>query len=129
MEENQNSKISDWVKEYCTKMNCMACNFADPSYSECKYSKDKTEYLKELNSIKTFIFDYEATIDISGTVHVKAKTKAEAREIAYKLVEKNLEVEDATIELGFENNNDDDVTIREIGNPKKINMNDGMSLN
>ena len=77
---------------------------------------------------KTFLFDYEAIIDVAGTVQVKAKTIEQAKQIARKLIIKNLEIEDTSIELGLENNNDDDVTIREMANPQQINMNDGMQI-
>ena len=78
--------------------------------------------------MNTFLFDYEAIIDVVGTVQVKAETIEEAKKIAKQLIIKNLEVEDTSIELGLENNNDDDVTIREMGNPKQINMNDGILM-
>ena len=77
---------------------------------------------------KTYLFDYEALIDIAGTVQVKAKNPAEAQKIAKQILLKNLEIEDTCIELGLENKNDDDVTIREMGNPKHINMNEPMLM-
>ena len=77
---------------------------------------------------KTFLFDYEAIIDVAGTVQVKAESIEKAKQMARQLIIKNLEVEDTSIELGLENNNNDDVTIREMGNPQKINMSDGMPM-
>lgn len=77
---------------------------------------------------KTFLIDFEALVDLAGMVQVKAKSKEEAKQIAKQMIMKNLEIEDCSIELGLENNNDDDVTIREMANPKEINMNEPMQL-
>ena len=77
---------------------------------------------------KTFLIDFEALVDIAGMVQVKAKNKEEANQIAKQIIIKNLEIEDCSIELGLENNNDDDITIREMANPKEINMNEAMQL-
>ncbi|MBO6180634.1 hypothetical protein J6O86_02995 [bacterium] len=77
---------------------------------------------------KAFLIDFEALVDIAGTVQINAKNEEEAKRIAKQIIIKNLEIEDCSIELGLENNNDDDVTIREMANPKEINMSEPMQL-
>lgn len=37
--------ISEWVQEYCTKTNCLGCDYGLPNYSECQYYNDKITYM------------------------------------------------------------------------------------
>ena len=54
--------------------------------------------------MNNFLINFETNVMLSGMVQIQAGNKTEAKIIAKKLIEKNLNLEDCLIELGTENN-------------------------
>ena len=130
MTNNNVSQISDFVKNHCSRMNCMACDCGKPNFSDCKFIDEKVQYQKALEKMRNakYTIDFEAKIDVAGSVIVQAETEEEAVKIAKQIIKNNLNIEDCLIELGEESYSGDDITLREIGNPKKLNIVSAMLL-
>lgn len=78
--------------------------------------------------MNNFLINFETNVMLSGMVQIQAGNKTEAKIIAKKLIEKNLNLEDCLIELGTENNMNENITIREMEINGKTNITDIMPL-
>ena len=78
---------------------------------------------------KAFLIDFEAMVDIAGTLQIKAETEAHARLKMAEIIKQALEQEDCIIELDVKNKNADNITIKEIGNSQEINITGILPLN
>ena len=78
---------------------------------------------------KTFLIDFEAMVNIAGTIQIKAKTGAQARLKAAEIIKQALEQEDCIIELDVKNKNAENITIKEIGNSREIKITGTLPLN
>ena len=78
---------------------------------------------------KAFLIDFDAVVDIAGTIQIKAETEAHARLKMAEIIKQALEQEDCIIELDFKNQNADNVTIKEIGNSREIKITGTLPLN
>lgn len=93
MTNNNDSQISDFVKNHCSRMNCMACDCGKPNFSDCKFIDEKVQYQKALEKMRNakYTIDFEAKIDVAGSVIVQAETEEEALKIAKQIIKKQLE--------------------------------------
>ena len=78
---------------------------------------------------KAFLIDFEAVVNVGGTLQIKAETEAHARLKMAEIIKQALEQEDCIIELDVKNKNAENITIKEIGNAKAVNITGTLSLN
>ena len=78
---------------------------------------------------KAFLIDFEAVVNVGGTLQIKAETEAHARLKMAEIIKQALEQEDCIIELDVKNKNADNITIKEIGNSREIKITGTLPLN
>ena len=78
---------------------------------------------------KTFLIDFEAMVNVAGTLQIKAETEAHARLKTAEIIKQALEQEDCIIELDLKNKNVENFTIKEIGNSREIKITGTLPLN
>ncbi len=78
--------------------------------------------------MNNFLINFETNVMLSGMVQIQAENETEAKIIAKRIITKNLNLEDCLIELGTENDTNENVTIREMEINGKINITDIMPL-
>lgn len=66
---------------------------------------------------------------VGGTLQIKAETEAHARLKMAEIIKQALEQEDCIIELDVKNKNAENITIKEIGNAKAVNITGTLPLN
>ena len=77
--------------------------------------------------MNNFLINFETNVMLSGMVQIQAENETEAKIIAKRIITKNLNLEDCLIELGTENDTNENVTIREMeinGKIKTMCLND-----
>ncbi len=78
--------------------------------------------------MSNYLINFETSVILSGMVQIQAENQAEAKIIAKRIIEENLNLEDCLIELETENNTNENVTIREMEINGKTNITDIMHL-
>lgn len=78
--------------------------------------------------MNNYLINFETSVILSGMVQIQAENQAEAKIIAKRIIEENLNLEDCLIELETENNTNENVTIREMEINGKTNITDIMHL-
>ena len=59
---------------------------------------------------KAFLIDFEAVVNVGGTLQIKAETEAQARLKMAEIIKQALEQEDCIIELDIKNKNAENIT-------------------
>lgn len=80
---------------------------------------------------KTFLIDFDATIDLAGSLQIEADTPELARALAKKFIKQCLEKEYCDIELKVDESIEDGLTvaIKETGHTRALNITNTMALN
>ena len=78
--------------------------------------------------MNNYLINFETSVILSGMVQIQAENQAEAKIIAKRIIEENLNLEDCLIELETENNTNENVTIRKMEINGKTNITDIMHL-
>lgn len=80
---------------------------------------------------KTFLVDFDVTVDLSGSLHIKAETPEQAQLIAKHLIKQCLEKEYCDIELLINDDEEDGnfLTVKEMGHSRSLNITNSMALN
>lgn len=78
--------------------------------------------------MNNYLINFKTSVILSGMVQIQAENQAEAKIIAKRIIEENLNLEDCLIELETENNTNENVTIREMEINGKTNITDIMHL-
>lgn len=78
--------------------------------------------------MNNYLINFETSVILSGMVQIQAENQAEAKIMAKRIIEENLNLEDCLIELETENNTNENVTIREMEINGKTNITDIMHL-
>ncbi len=80
---------------------------------------------------KTFSVDFEATVDLAGTLQVQANTEEEAHLIAKHRIKRCLEKECCDIELLINDDDEDGnfLTVKEMGHSRGLDITNSLALN
>ena len=78
---------------------------------------------------KAFLIDFDMVVNVAGTLQIKAETEAQARLKMAEIIKQALEQEDCIIELDLKNKNAENLTTKEIGNAKTVNITGILPLN
>lgn len=77
---------------------------------------------------KAFIVDFDVTVDLAGSLRINAKSEEEAQRIAKRIIKQCLEKEYCNIEIESENNSNDCLEVREMGNVRAVNITNTMDM-